>query len=276
MYFLSVGALFKNEEHAIVEWIEHYLFRGVEHFYLIDDRSTDSSVEKLQPYIKKGLITLFTSNHPYYLGRQRNMYNEYFTPHIKETEWLLIVDLDEFVWSPASVSFVPLLRDLFNENSQLQAISLQFYSNGHIKQPKSIVEGFTKRDSTKFRMLENGQANLPVKYFIHTTYDFSSLNVHHADHVLEEIKLTRFKIVNTHVFQLNHYICQSREFWNTVKCTRGDSDDYRNRTPEEFDEIHKSIDEVEDYGLLEQNRSLLQKLGLLESTTETVTKSTTE
>ena len=42
MYKLSVGTIFKNEEHIIKEWIEHYLYHGVEHFYLIDDNSDDN------------------------------------------------------------------------------------------------------------------------------------------------------------------------------------------------------------------------------------------
>jgi hypothetical protein len=29
---LSFGAIFKNEEGARQEWVEHYLYHGVEHF----------------------------------------------------------------------------------------------------------------------------------------------------------------------------------------------------------------------------------------------------
>ena len=29
MRSLSVGAIFRNEQHAIAEWIEHYLLQGV-------------------------------------------------------------------------------------------------------------------------------------------------------------------------------------------------------------------------------------------------------
>lgn len=32
-YFLSIGCLFKNEEDSVVEWIEHYIDNGVEHFF---------------------------------------------------------------------------------------------------------------------------------------------------------------------------------------------------------------------------------------------------
>ena len=74
-YYLSVGAMFKNESHSIDEWIRHYLHHGVDHFYLINDSSTDNSKEVIQPYIDKGKVTLFEPDEPYYLGRQRNMYN---------------------------------------------------------------------------------------------------------------------------------------------------------------------------------------------------------
>ena len=52
MYKLSVGALFKNEASILKEWIEHYLHHGVEHFYLINDNSTDNFLDVLQPYVE--------------------------------------------------------------------------------------------------------------------------------------------------------------------------------------------------------------------------------
>ena len=73
MRTLSVGALFKNEEMVLKEWVEHYLYHGAEHFYLIDDNSDDRSVSVLEPYISKNVATIFGENdHPYYLWRQRN------------------------------------------------------------------------------------------------------------------------------------------------------------------------------------------------------------
>lgn len=43
MYFLSLLAIFKNEETSLSLWIEHYCWMGVDHFYLIDNGSTDNS-----------------------------------------------------------------------------------------------------------------------------------------------------------------------------------------------------------------------------------------
>jgi hypothetical protein len=86
--------MLKNESHGIKEWITHYLYHGVEHFYLINDNSTDNFMDIIKEYLDRGLITLFNVDEPYYLGRQRNLYNRYILPHLKETNWLLMVDLD--------------------------------------------------------------------------------------------------------------------------------------------------------------------------------------
>ena len=41
-YYLSIVAIFKNESWILKEWIEHYLNQGVDHFFLIDNGSTDN------------------------------------------------------------------------------------------------------------------------------------------------------------------------------------------------------------------------------------------
>ena len=57
MYRISVIAMFKNESMIIKDWIEHYLREGVEHFYLIDNGSTDYYYEKIKMYEKYFTLT---------------------------------------------------------------------------------------------------------------------------------------------------------------------------------------------------------------------------
>jgi len=261
-YVLCVGALFKNEEHAIQEWMEHYIFHGVEHFYLIDDASTDRSVELLQPYIEKGIVTLFHVDCPYYLGRQRDLYTTHILPHLKETQWLLMVDFDEFAWSPKSISLAEVLQNEMRNLGQIQIRESMFYSNGHEKQPQSIVAGFTKRDVNT--PISNDPSRIPaLKYFVNSDYAFSALNIHHATFVDKMHEENNFLILYPEYFRYNHYTCQSRDIWNRVKCSRGDSDNYLVRTPESFDGRFLNKEEIEDTGLLEQNRPLLERMGLL-------------
>jgi glycosyltransferase involved in cell wall biosynthesis len=244
MYYLSVGAMFKNESHSMKEWLEHYILHGVDHFYLIDDGSTDSYMDILKEYIDRGLVTLSLAQEPYYLGRQRNLYNRFILPNIKETKWLIMIDLDEYVWSPKDIRLDKVLKG-FERYGQIQMKEALFGSNGHVTQPSSIVESFTKRCS-EFR---GGK----YKYIINSAFEFSSLNIHHAD--FSESRYMKddsvFIIVFPEYFIFNHYNCQSREFWNQVKCSRGDSDDFIKRLPEHFELF--DFNEVEDTGLLDQN-----------------------
>ena len=54
----------------------------------------------------------------------------------------------------------------------------------------------------------------------------------------------------------NHYNCQSLEFWNNIKCTRGDSDHYLSRTQEDFHAY--DVNDVEDLELYNQNLVLYE------------------
>ena len=246
MYTFSVGALFKNEAHCIREWVEHYIFHGAEHFFLINDGSTDEFMSQLKGYEEK--ITIFSVDEKYYLGRQRNLYNRYLLPRLSETRWLLVVDLDEFVWSSLDIDLRNVLR-ICDSLGQVQVQERMFGSNGHTTQPKSLVESFTRRAANQDSR----------KYFIHNTHTFTSLNVHYADFEDDNDinDVSKCMCIDTSYFVYNHYKCQSREFWDTVKCTRGDSDCYLTKRPEDFALF--DFNEVEDRGLWEQNRSAPRK-----------------
>jgi hypothetical protein len=58
-FYLSIGAVFRDEDDFLAEWIEFHLCLGVEHFFLYNHFSaTDQHEEILRPYIVAGLVTL--------------------------------------------------------------------------------------------------------------------------------------------------------------------------------------------------------------------------
>ena len=71
-------AIFKNEKGAMKEWLEHHIGRGVQHFYLIDDGSTDNPEEILKAYVDEGdtMYDPTPRNVPY---RQAGMYKKVFS-----------------------------------------------------------------------------------------------------------------------------------------------------------------------------------------------------
>ncbi len=58
-FYLSVGAIFRDEDDFLAEWLEFHLCAGVEHFFLYNHFSaTERHEEILRPYISAGLVTL--------------------------------------------------------------------------------------------------------------------------------------------------------------------------------------------------------------------------
>lgn len=247
-YFLSVCAIFKNESHSLKEWIEHYLYHGVQHFYLLNDESDDNYYDILEPFIKRDIITLIDVNWDRYLGRQEHIYNHYILPKIKESKWWLICDLDEFMWSTLSIDLKTLLKNDDDEIAIIQVVQTLFGSNNYIKQPNSIVHSFTKRRICQYGCSRtNG-----YKYFINSSYPFKTLSVHYAVPKNEYDEKYRCKVLpEDSYFILNHYSCQSKERFEK-KCNKISCNNFKILTIKDFPEF--DINEVDDTRLSEQNK----------------------
>lgn len=99
---LAICAIFKNEANYLREWIEFHEKQGFSAFYLFNDQSTDDSISVLQPFISRGLVFLAPAYQDenfkvrqlssYDLGIQRAQEHE--------CDWLAIIDVDEFLFSP--------------------------------------------------------------------------------------------------------------------------------------------------------------------------------
>lgn len=121
-YHLSICSLFKNEGRFLKEWIEYHRLVGVDHFYLYDLESTDNSREVVAPYIKEGVVTLV--NWPehrsgitqeqtalWVLSRQLPAYEHAIkTKAVNESDWIVIVNVDEFLVSPQEETLLSVLE----------------------------------------------------------------------------------------------------------------------------------------------------------------------
>lgn len=111
IYDLSIGSVFQNEARFLREWIEFHKLMGVQHFVLVNDRSTDNFWEVLQPYVRSGEVELFSNPCPELLrGRDWPQYQlAVHAAIVKYTRsisrWLALIDIDEFV-VPSNVDSV--------------------------------------------------------------------------------------------------------------------------------------------------------------------------
>ncbi|ADO67302.1 hypothetical protein crov269 [Cafeteria roenbergensis virus] len=250
MYKLSVISMFKNESDILECWLNHYLKEGVEHFYLIDNGSTDNYNIILEKF--KNLITLvsdnFRSNQP---GTQNILLNKHFKTKIKkESEWVLICDMDEYVYNNEDYKNIPDFLEEVNINiSQIKLPWKIFGSNKCVKIPSNIIQSLTKRQAKQ--NLSDGYSKT-----ISRTKDIINLETHKckvnglcvysnlSEEYNDDIKL-----------ELNHYMLISEDYYRNIKCTRGggQSNFSIKYTMDYFYKNDINFNELDDIGLSIKN-----------------------
>jgi hypothetical protein len=210
-YYLSIIAIFKNESQNFKEWMQHYLWQGVEHFYLIDNGSTDDYMKEIEEY--KDIIQIFDrpARHA-----QPTHYNEIYKIAREETEWTGVVDLDEFFYGTEQN-----LKSYLQKNDHaISVISnwLHFASRDEPEHPESVRKAFTHRWCNPYG---DAKCFSKPKHFaythIHSANHEDGTNSYHTNdtrygiHILDNDKIRN-----------NHYPIQSKEWYEKVKMTRGD------------------------------------------------------
>jgi hypothetical protein len=271
-YELTLGVIFNNEAPYLKEWVEHNLNRGFDHIYMIDDNSDDDFMDVLNPY--KDHISIFHVNERIQFNlRQQYYYNKFIHDKLKQTKWIAICDVDEYIWSPIFLNLKDACRELQNSNIYSIAIPMiLFGSNGHIHQPYSIVEGFTMRSK-----IDKNYIDFSNDYHQYKSITWASeileLSVHSHWLTFNQTFLNSHNL-ETDLFRLNHYRLQSEEKWRknlekfdvnnyvpknstnagpmAITEIKKNSKNYR--TMELFYEADKNQNEIEDLGLVQQNK----------------------
>jgi hypothetical protein len=232
MYYLSVLSQFKNEKHILKLWLDHHIWQGVKHFYLIDNGSTDNPLQILQPYIQRGIVSYYYKPEPY---SQVNNYRSVFAKDIWfKTYWLAVIDMDEFLYG-VNKRLVKQLRRLHGYNA-IYCNWHMYGTSGCIKQPRDV------RLRNVHRLPELDPVN--TKYIVKTTSIVhpSQLWIHwlfrpHTDIPIKEGK--KIRVANKGI-RLNHYLCQSEEFFTKVKSVRGDATQPGTKWTREFFDNYKN------------------------------------
>jgi hypothetical protein len=204
MYYLSILAIFKNETHILEEWIEHYLWQGVEHFYLIDNNSFDNPLDILQKYIDKGIISYYFRPKKY---AQTEHYREIYSYLKNQTKWMIMADLDEFWYS--EFGLISSLLKKYESFDVIYSFWNIFGSSSLIEQPKSVRKSFIYKrplldqDHKYICQTKNIE---PRQIWIHSVIDCKNI------------------VYDNTYFKLNHYVIQSFNFFKQNKMTRGDAD----------------------------------------------------
>ena len=231
-HFLSVAAIVKNEGPYLKEWIEYHQLVGVEKFHIYDNESTDDTKEILQPYINAGIV-----DYTFFPGKQmqRPAYTDAILKSRNETQWLAIIDLDEFIVPLQDDNIQLFIKKLVSDNNSISQILIGwcvYGSSGHKTKPKGLViENFLWRaKQTQSKYWHKTILN-PRKVY-HVECHCCGVFGKTVNEDLVEITIPRRKkpdftvgedyIFNNKKIRVNHYVVKSWEEW-LMKKYKGDA-----------------------------------------------------
>lgn len=266
MFQLSILAMFKNEGMIIENWFQHYLEEGVEHFYLIDNGSTDNYEEKIKKYQKYYTLVKDPTRLP--SGTQTFLYNKYYLHRVKkETKWLIICDIDEYIYGRNDcIKIIDALNKLPLNIEKIWLPWKCFGSNNNKIQPKNIIHSFNKWSGECSNNHGLGKSIFRTIHLeeIQTCGHIVKLNknniLYNANGNLYDkfdFSFDNIKNLNLH---LNHYMIMSEEYYQKIKCVRGggESGITTKYTMRRFHEFNKNHNKIIDNELINKKNLLIK------------------
>lgn len=230
-YYLSVGAIFRDEAPYLKEWIEFHRLMGVEHFYLCSHCSTDNYQKVLQTYIDRGIVELTiwsdnpNANHgEFCYGIQPKWYTECLDKARGVSQWVAFLDSDEFLCPVECKSVAEFLKDF--EDYPGVSVNWLFFGTSHVEKlsrRKLMIEQLTQCANY------NTDGHTFVKPIVQPAYAVKCAVAHivaflpgyHPVNPNKEPLTTpgRSNVVLDKL-RINHYWTRDEKYFRNVKCAR--------------------------------------------------------
>jgi hypothetical protein len=227
--------MFKNEAPYLKEWIEYHLMVGAEHFWLYDNESTDNWQEVLNPYIKAGLVDVFSwpcslckkdKGNPWPFELQAMAIQDALRKARKNTTWFSFIDIDEFFLPKKDATIPQCLNNHFADASAVFVSWRCFGTNNLcIPQGSPILYELTARAVESHYKNTNGktivrprEVDIDQVYWVHTLPLVSNGN--YLGGSREPVISDRFAAglswkVQEEFICLNHYFFRDDTFFYT-------------------------------------------------------------
>ena len=110
MYLITACTMVKHEAAYIVEWIEFMSLQGVERFIIYDDKSSDNITFLNDFYTRRSPETNIRVIPA--VGTQFQCFQDCAINYGKDSSWMLVADVDEFLFSPKWGTLKNMLAEL--------------------------------------------------------------------------------------------------------------------------------------------------------------------
>lgn len=250
---LGITSIQRNRGRYLAEWVSFHHLVGFRKFYIYLHKCTDNSCEVLDKLSKRYDISYCVVRDDLPLA-QLSVYQVSYNEHNHEVDWMAFIDGDEFLFSPGKFDIRDSLESYFYQRtSALCPYWVCFGSAGHITEPDGLVT-----ENFRYRGALNQNINHSVKSLIKGRQG-SLIQVSINPHVFltplgsydEKGRLITDLPTVWHpshdTFRINHYVTQSRQFFEKHKMYAGTALDPLERTLCRYDDWWSMHDVNEFY-----------------------------
>jgi len=210
---LCLIARFKNERHIMYEFVNHYLQEGVDCLILVDDNSDDDYMDLNKDWMdnlietKKIIIKKATLD-------QHQEYNLHLN-EIKKFEWVIMCDMDEFMFSvPDNSTLKSLINTKLSSYDSIR-VPWKLFNHNCYYQPQSVINDNVYTHQSP---LDSTSPSKGYKYIVRTN-TIIKLKIH--DCIIKTKSILTICDCHNNLIQNNHYRTQSEEYLRGVKEMRG-------------------------------------------------------
>ena len=227
---VGICSIQRNRAPWIREWVLFHYLLGVRYFYIGVHKTQDDSVGILETLsnhinIKIFKVTDTTCNAP-----QQDFYQYTLDRFQHEVDWMAVIDGDEFLFPLKVDTLQAALQKFKHKNFSCLGVYWRcFGSSGHTKEPKGLI-----LENFKYRAPDDFLPNRHIKSVVRTQNASGTLTLgtHHFETKLgtydEQGRLVTGGMseheTSSECLRINHYVCQSREYFVNFKRPQGAAD----------------------------------------------------
>jgi hypothetical protein len=212
---VSICCVFQNEAEWLREWIEFHRLVGVEHFYLYNNVSTDNYLDVLAPYLAEGIVELFDfPTTPLRTEHQKAIYDHAVSESKGYSEWLAIIDTDEFIVPLETKSLITYLRSLPEDIGGIEVHWQAFGTSG----VKSLQPGELLIEKLILKAPVNDEINR--QWFKSLVRPHSVTWCISAHSCLYQPGFKNVRIQSDNYIRIHHYMLRTEDFFYQVKLPR--------------------------------------------------------
>ena len=235
----------KDETPYLKEWVEYHLKIGVQYFVIYDNNSIIPIKETLAEYIRNGIMNVVDC--PIASRPQLKAYNHCLFHMCEKTQWIIYIDVDEFI----ILNKHNRISDLLIEYDSFGGLSLNwklYNAGGHVTTPaQPVMEAYIEY------LPLTSAVNKHVKTFLQPRYTLTIANSHQAMYIDGYYAVNEnyrhisyaFSDFSDEVAHINHYYTKSYEEWLN-KVAKGRVDFDQKRKEQEFWDYNPKMIHLKD------------------------------